>query len=206
MPDDLAAQPWDLFVQPDQRTCGPTALVVARMLGDPAYAAYVEGGGDLTHARTVAGDARLKDRFRAETLAMHARVTGLADISGHAQIPWPKAFGTPPWAVARQLSATPAADGSVAPYSWHVARTDLTAGFERLLEAGDAHRVSSIFIGSTWVPRHVVLVVDRTAAGTVRVFDPAHGRLIELARPAFTGRKVGIAGWDVPWFVVTPDA
>jgi len=136
---------------------------------------------------------------------MHARVTGLADVSGHPQVPWPRAFGTPPWAVARQLSGTRAADGTLAPYSWHVARTDLSAAFERLLGAGDDHRVCAAFIGSTWLPRHVVLVVDRTAAGTLHVFDPARGRLSELTRTAFTSRKVGIAGWDMPWFVVTPD-
>jgi hypothetical protein len=201
MPD----QPWDLFVQPDQRSCGATALVVARILGDPEYAAYVDGTTDLAHARTVAGDLRLKERFRAEALTMHRRITGISDVSGRAQIPWPRAFGTPPWAVARQLSATPSADGTPATYSSHVARIGLSGAFDRLLAAGDAGRVSSIFVGSTWLPRHVVLVVDRTAAGTVHVFDPAHGRLSELDRAAFTGRKIGIAGWDVAWFVVTPD-
>jgi hypothetical protein len=201
MPD----QPWDLFVQPDQRSCGATALVVARILGDPEYAAYVDGTTDLAHARTVAGDLRLKERFRAEALTMHRRITGISDVSGRAQIPWPRAFGTPPWAVARQLSATPSADGTPATYSSHVARIGLSGAFNRLLAAGDAGRVSSIFVGSTWLPRHVVLVVDRTAAGTVHVFDPARGRVSELDRAAFTGRKIGIAGWDVAWFVVTPD-
>lgn len=201
MPDE----PWDLFVQPDQRSCGATALVVARILGDREYAAYVDGTSDLAHARTVVGDLRLKERFRAEALTMHQRITGTSDVSGKAQLPWPRAFGTPPWAVARQLSATPAADGTLATYSSHVARIGLSGAFDRLLAAGDAGRVSSIFIGSTWLPRHVVLVVDRTTAGTVRVFDPARGRLGELDRGAFTGKKIGIAGWDVPWFVVTPD-
>jgi hypothetical protein len=202
MPD--SAQPWELFVQPDQRSCGATALVVARMLGDPAYAAYVDGTSDLTHARTIAGDQRLRERFKAEALAMHRRITGLADVSGKPQIPWPRAFGTPPWAVARQLSGTPGADGTLTSYSWHVARTSLSGAYDRLLAAGDADRVSAIFIGSTWLPRHVVLVVDRTTAGTVHVFDPARGRLGELERSAFTDRHVDIAGWDVPWIVVTP--
>jgi hypothetical protein len=185
--------PWGDFVQPDQRSCGATALVVARILNDSTYAAYVEGAGDL------------KARFRTEALAMHQRITSLADVSGRAQLPWPRAFGTPPWAVARQLSGTPAADGTRATYAWHPCRFDADDAFDRLLAAGGSQRVSSIFIGSTWLPRHVVLVVDRTPGGTVHVFDPARGRLSELDRTTFTGRKVGIAGWDVPWFVVTPD-
>jgi hypothetical protein len=190
---DVPAVPWGDFVQPDQRSCGATALVVARILNDPRYAASIEGAGDL------------KARFRTEALAMHGRITSLADVSGRAQLPWPRAFGTPPWAVARQLSGTRAADGTFATYAWHPCRLRPDDAFDRLLAAGDAHRVSSVFIGSTWLPRHVVLVVDRTPAGAVHVFDPAHGRLGELTRAAFTGRKVGIAGWDVPWFVVTPD-
>ena len=132
----------------------------------------------------MAGDAALRERFKTETLAMHQRITGLADISGKPQIPWPRKFGTPPWAVARQLSSTPAADGSRASYSWHVARTSLPAAYQRLLDAGNAGRVSAIFVGSTWLPRHVVLVGrrDRRAAPS-HVYDPARGR-VERAAPA----------------------
>ena len=184
--------PWGDFVQPDQRSCGATALVVARILGDPAYAAFVEGAGDL------------RARFRGEALAMHRRVTSLADVSGRAQLPWPRALGTPPWAVARQLSGTRAADGSRATYGWHLDRLSPDAAFDRLLAAAAGGRVSALYLGSTWLPRHVVLVTDRTPAGTVHVFDPAHGRLGELTREAFTGRRVAIAGWDVPWFDVVP--
>jgi hypothetical protein len=65
--------------------------------------------------------------------------------------------------------------------------------------------VSSIFIGSTWLPRHVVLVVDATTSGGLHVYDPARGVLTELDRLAFTGGRIEIAGWNVAWFVVTPD-
>ena len=84
---------------------------------------------------------------------MHRRITGLADTSGRPQVPWPRKFGTPPWAVARQLSATPAADGSTTAYAWHVARTSLPSAYERLLDSTAAGRVAAIFIGSTWLPR-----------------------------------------------------
>jgi hypothetical protein len=199
-------QPWELFVQPDQRSCGATAMVVARILGDPAYAQYVEGTGGLQNARTVAGARALEERFRTEALAMHARITGLSDVSGRPQIPWPRKYGTPPWAVARQLSATRAADGTTTPYSWHLARTELAQAYSRLLDASRAGRVSAIFIGSTWIPRHVVLVVDATPRGTLHVYDPARGRLPELDRFAFLGNRIDIAGWDVAWMVVTPDS
>ncbi len=190
MPD----APWNLFVQPDQRSCGATVLVVAKLLADPQYAAYVEGADGLAA------------RFRAEALAMHQRVTGLADTSGRPQLPWPRAFGTPPWAVARQLGATPAADGSHATYSWRLVRTSQSASYDRLLAAARTGRVSAVYLGSTWIPRHVVLVVDATPQGTLHVYDPAAGRLTELARAAYAGNHVGIAGWDVVWFDVTPSA
>ena len=203
MPD--APAPWQLFVQPDQRSCGAAAMVVARFLGDPGYRQLLEGGS-LTSPRTVAGDAALRERFKTETLAMHQRITGLADVSGKPQIPWPRKFGTPPWAVARQLSGTVGADGTRATYSWHVARTSLPGAYQRLLDASRAGRVSAIYVGTTWVPRHVALVVEATDRGTLEVYDPARGRLDELDRLAFLGNRVDIAGWDVAWFVVTPDS
>lgn len=179
-------------------------MVVARFLGDPDYRSMVEGGG-LTNPRTVAGDAALRERFKAETLSMHRRITGLSDAAGRFQLPWPRKFGTPPWATARQLTATPAADGTFTSYSWHVARTRLSSAYQRLLDTTAAGRVSAIFVGSTWLPRHVVLVVDAPGEGTLRVYDPARGRVSVLDRTAFTGNKIDIAGWDVGWFVVTAD-
>jgi hypothetical protein len=196
--------PWSLFVQPDQRSCGAATMVVARFLADPAYRGLLEGAS-LETPRTVAGDAALRERFRTETLAMHQRITGPADVSGRPQVPWPRMFGTPPWAVARQLSATPAADGARAPYSWHVARTSPSAAYQRLLDAAHAGRVAAIFVGNGWLPRHVALVVDTAPPDTLRVYDPARGRVGGLDRVAFLGSRIDIAGWDVAWFVVTPD-
>ncbi len=195
--------PWELFVQPDQRSCGAASLVVARFLGDPDYRHLLEGGS-LTDPRTLADDAGLRERFKAETLAMHQRITSVADVSGRFQLPWPRKFGTPPWAVARQLSATPGPDGTTTTYSWHAARTGRTAAYQRLLDATNASRVAAIFIGSTWLPRHIVLAVGSTDA-TLQVYDPARGRLALLSRVDFAGDRIDIAGWDVAWMVVTPD-
>jgi len=200
---DAPPPPWTLFVQPDQRSCGAASMVVARFLGDTDYRRLLQGG-TLDNPRTVAGDAALRERFKTETLAMHQRITGAADVSGKAQIPWPRAFGTPPWAVARQLSATPAADGTHATYSWHIARISRTGAHDRLLDAGRAGRVSAIFIGNRWLPRHVVLAVDATGADALHVYDPARGQLHTLTRKAFLDGDIDIAGWDAAWFDVTP--
>lgn len=200
--------PWSLLAQPDQVTCGATSLVVARMLGDPAYTARIEGTDVRASGPAVAGPAAAPDqvraRFRTEALAMHRSVTGIA-VAGQVQLPWPRAFGTPPWAVANQLSGTPAPDGTVTRYWWHRARGGAAASYDRLLAAARAGRVSAVYVGNTWLPRHVALVVDATATGALHVFDPARGRLDDLDRAAYVGDRIGIAGWDVAWFDVTPD-
>ena len=160
-------------------------MVVARFLGDPATGGVLEGGS-LTSPRTVAGDAALRERFKTETLAMHQRITGLADTSGKPQIPWPRKFGTPPWAVARQLAATPGGRRHRARRTPGTSRAPACpAAYQRLLDAADAGRVSAIFVGSTWLPRHVVLVVDATSEATLHVYDPARGRVSELRPLAF---------------------
>ncbi len=91
------------LVQPDERSCGAAVLVVARALLDRGYAELLVSGRHPGTGFVLPGS--LADRFRHETLAMHARVTGLVDAAGRLQVPWPRALGTPPWAVARQLSA-----------------------------------------------------------------------------------------------------
>ncbi len=78
------------LVQPDQRSCGAAVLVAAELLRTPSYAAL---------ASTPGG-------FRTEVLSMHRRVTSAHDVSGRLQLPWPQALGTPPWAIARQLTGT----------------------------------------------------------------------------------------------------
>ena len=72
--------------QPDQRSCGPSSLVAAHILLDPAYAATQN-----PHA------------FAGSVLDLHRQLTG-ASAFGRAQLPWPRALGTPPWAVARAMS------------------------------------------------------------------------------------------------------
>lgn len=75
MPESPSRLPWGAALkQPDRFTCGPSCVVVARMLDDPAYA---------THALR---------RFGAEVLETHQQVTA-----------WPRLLGTPPWEVARLL-------------------------------------------------------------------------------------------------------
>lgn len=166
--------------QPDQRSCGATCLVVARALVDPDYAALVED----------------PDTFRSEVLGMHRRTTSLADVRGHVQAPWPRALGTPPWAVARQLAWTTHTDYEVSP----VRAGGRDAAYDALLASGSP---AALYVGDRWLARHVVLVIGRQGEA-LEIYEPARGVLAARDREHFVSGELGLAGWQVPWFSVHP--
>ena len=179
--------PADIFrgplVQPDQRSCGAATLVVARMLLDPGYRAVV----------------RTPDSFRSEVLAMHRRATSITDGAGRLQVPWPRALGTPPWAVSHQLERVTGLDHDVRPLLG-----DRTAAYERMVAALRSGQPVPVYVGSRWLPRHVVLAVEALDDGW-RCYEPASGRLVDVTRRSFVEASLALAGWDRPWFVVLPD-
>jgi hypothetical protein len=165
------------LAQPDQRSCGPSSLVAAHMLLDPAYAATID-----PHA------------FAAEVLALHRRVTS-ASVS---RLPWPRALGTPPWAVAAAMTGFAGVPYASTLVPWH----DRARLFARLQHAG-ADRPAPFYVGD-WIPRHVVLAVAPTADG-VQVYNPARGTVGELLGADFVaGRLATFGRWVRPWFVVLP--
>ncbi len=167
--------------QPDQRSCGPSSAVVARMVTDPVYAEQVV------------------DSFTTEVLGVHARATGPRAVTGALQLPWPRSLGTPPWAVANHLAVT----GT--PYRSKPARLGRTRAFDELLASLDRGLPAPFYVGSRWLPRHVVLAIAPAVDGDdLRCYDPAQGTVTEVTRAAFTGGKLGLSGWDVPWFVIVP--
>ena len=169
------------LAQPDQRSCGPSSLVAAHILLDPAYAATQN-----PHA------------FAGSVLDLHRQLTG-ASAFGRAQLPWPRALGTPPWAVARAMSEFSGVryDTTLVPFH------DRGRLFDRLVGAV-AERPAPFYVGDL-IPRHVVLAVAPTDDG-VQVYNPAHGTLVEMARADFVaGRLTTFGRWTRPWFVVLPE-
>ena len=156
--------------QPDQRSCGPSCLVVARMLVQPEYAVSAA------------------PRFADEVLATHRRVTGASPAAGALQLPWPRDLGTPPWAVARELTRV---TGKT--YRWPVVRWRGETVQDRLVAGLAAGAPVALYVGSTWLPRHVLLAVRVGDDGEPELYDPARGRLVRRS-----------ARWPVPWFVVAP--
>ncbi len=148
------------------------------MLLDPAYAAGVS-----------------VDTFDDEVLRLHRQVTRPIDARGALQLPWPRALGTPPWAVAHHLSA-------IDDQHTYAARLAVRRrrAFDRLVAAPTP---SVLYAGSRLLPRHVVLVVG-TGEDWLRIYEPSSGRLVRVTREAFVGATLDLAGWPKPWFTVTP--
>lgn len=160
------------LVQPDRRSCGAACLVVAWGLAEPA------------HGRGLHDP----ERWRTEVLRTHDEVTGLRD-GGRLGLPWPRALGTPPWAVARRLGVTTGR-------RWRTARPDLAAVTAAVR---DGHPVP-LFVGSRLLPRHVLLAVEIAEVDGpdgLRVYDPARGTVRPLADALRTG-------WPRFWCAVLP--
>lgn len=192
--------------QPNQRSCGATVLVVARMLLDHAYGEFIATG---THP--VSGPASgyslpgsVAGRFRYEVLDMHHRVTGPVDASGHVQLPWPRSLGTPPWAIARQLSATGSVLHPRVAHTVQPAWPGLDGLFDRISAATAQGRPVALYVGNRWLPRHVVLALGQVD-GRLRCYEPSRGRLVDVDRASFMTSRLGLSGWDRLWFAILPD-
>jgi hypothetical protein len=87
---------------------------------------------------------------------------------------WPRALGTTPWAIAHELG------GRVRRYR----EAEVLAALPRPVP---------VYLGSRWLPRHVVLVLGERD-GEPMAFDPARGRLAPLSS----------SRWKQPWWAVLP--
>jgi len=172
-PDDLDPR---RLRQPDGFSCGATAVLAARLIWESG----------ATPADPAAEIARL-----------HRALTAPQDPTGRAQLPWPRALGTPPWAVARALSGLTgqAVDTDVVRFS-------AEEGYDELLRRLEQRPVAA-YVGSVLLPRHVVLAFETTAGGSsVRVFDPATGRRVSVSRGRWIHHELQPLGWSHLWFVV----
>ncbi|GAB3016278.1 hypothetical protein GCM10011376_04390 [Nocardioides flavus (ex Wang et al. 2016)] len=193
------ARPVRGWVQPDRRSCGAACLVVSRALGDPSYAAWLETGEVAGRPRDRRTPGR---RFADEVLATHVRTNRWIDALGRPQWAWPRGLGTPPWSLARELTAT---GGTSPPGTGHRV---LTVSPRRHGEAYDvvtravAHgHAVPLYVGTRLLPRHVVLVVGGDAAA-LEAYDPSSGRTVRLPREDFVRGHLEVAGWSEPWFAV----
>lgn len=159
--------------QPDPTSCGAAAALAARAL--------------VTRWRPEHPAAEIEEEHRLLTSATSAR--------DRFQVPWPRALGTPPWALANFLH-----DLTERHIATVVARPRPVVAYEVVRENVDDRPVA-VYLGSRWLPRHVVLAVGGIGDG-LQVFDPAGGRLVTVPRERWEQHAVDVAGWSYFWFVV----
>ena len=162
------------LLQPDARSCGACCVVAARAVRDPAYAAWLHESG----------------LWDDEVLGTHRRLTALVD-HGRPGVPWLRAIGTPPWAVARRLRST---TGRGWRTRWRPRATAMRA-VRTALEEG---LPVPVYVGSKVLPRHVLLAVGLDpGTDEVLAYDPARGRVLALS-------WLTSVGWPRVWAVVLP--
>ncbi len=190
------------LVQPDTTTCGSSALVMSRMLNDPAYAMWITTGYDPETGAT--DDRSMEKRFIDESHRMHLRTNLPADRDGDLQFPWPPQIGTQPWALANEMSAD---GGSGVPGTEYdvtmVDPDDRGAAYDAMVAANEDGHTVPLYVGDQTRPGHIVLVTG-SDGDSVTIYDPASGDSETVSRDDFVNGTVDVAGWDEPWFAVTP--
>lgn len=152
---------------------------MARRLVRPRYAGLVSDQATFAH----------------EAATLHRRLTSLADTAGGWQVPWPRALGTPPWAVARELRLLTGVAYAVRPV--RLGRRVWPA-----LEHVATTRPAAVFVGDRYLPRHVVLVTG-VEDGRAQTYEPASGLVVSVRRARWEAGDLALAGWDRPWLVVS---
>ncbi len=191
-------------VQQSPVTCGSACLTVARMLVDPVFASWVRTGTPNPPG-SPAGDTEA-ERFAAYERVVMRRTNGILTGPGRVSLPWPRALGTPPWGAKRELEYGAATTGTL--YDVAVVRqltgSGLRSAFERLVDVVAEGEPGLLYVGNARLPRHVVLVLPGDGDRVLDVYDPGTGRVGHLRRDTVVEHRMGLSGWDVPWFVVQP--
>lgn len=169
------------LAQPDRRSCGAAALIMARRSVHPSYAEQV-------------GD---QDTFTRESLTLHRRITSMVDTSGGIQVPWLRAVGTPPWAAAREMRLITGAD-----YQVHPTLRGVDAW--RQVRRATQDRPVVVYVGNRVAPRHVVLVVGTSDNRSTWTYEPAGGAMALVSRARWVDGPLALAGWNRPWFAISP--
>lgn len=172
-PADL--DPSDLK-QPDPRSCGAASALAAKAM--------------LSGWRPADADTGIAGQILAE----HRLLTSSTSPRDRFQMPWPRALGTPPWAIVNLLRVLTGQHIATV-----FARPRPAIAYEIVREQLRTRPVA-VYVGSRWLPRHVILAVA-ALDGAIEVFDPAHGRLVRVPEEDWTHHKIGVAGWSHVWFV-----
>ena len=90
------------LTQTDATTCGPTCLLAARLLLAPGERATVPG--DLAQEMTASQPGREGKQLLSLLSCHQVRLQRAMNVHGLGILPWPRALGSTPWSVARQMT------------------------------------------------------------------------------------------------------
>lgn len=191
-------------VQQSPVTCGSACLTVARMLVDPLFASWVHTGEPRLPG-SPPGDTEA-ERFAAYERVVMRRTNGLLAGPHWLDVPWPRALGTPPWGAKHELEYGASTSGTRYDVTSvrQLSDAGLRAAFERLVDVVAQGEPALLYVGSAQLPRHVVLVLPGDGDRVLDVYDPGTGRVGHLRRDTVVERRLGLSGWQVPWFLVQP--
>lgn len=184
-------------------TCGSACLVVARMLADPAFEAWVERGDAGGRALPFVA-ATAQGRFAAYEAVVKERTVSARGLEG-AQLPWPGFWGTPPWGAVRELAAISGL--SARDYRVDVIRWKGLEQREKALRAlleVEPGRPALLYVGSARLPRHVCLVARAQAGTEVVVYEPSAGEVRRYDPAALATGTQTLGGWPHVWLVIAP--
>lgn len=183
------------------------------MLGDLELARWVRTGdpGGRAFPDRPGQQADPPARLGAYAALVHRRTTALVGPDGHLQAPWPRALGTPPWGVCRELESLGAPPGTR--YGTVVVRRASPLRLGRLIDTMAA-RIGPrcpgvLYVGSRWLPRHIALVVPSSSGSGVAVYDPGGGTVRQLDSwlvGELAGGRAELGGWGFAWLLCLPSA
>ena len=202
--------------QVDQTTCGAASMTIMAMVTDPFVALWVVTGqviGNYMPPEVLRSEvARLPahtvtDRWNSLQHATHIATTH----SAVGPLPWPMAFGTPPWRVdnvarcagvkLRGFVIDDGKQGDVAAALAH-ASAALRDGIPVPAYVG-----GDVSLGfDTAVPRHVVLLVANEG-DSLRVYEPGSGAVHALPKAALAAphsRLPALGNWSRLLWLVLP--
>ncbi len=190
--------------QQSSLTCGSACLTVARMLIDREFAHWIATGeGARPGSPTGSSPA---ERFAAYERIVHRRTNTLVISRGGLNLPWPRKLGTPPWGARRELERGAARRG----VSYQIGtlrpltHAQLTAAFRHVNSVVAEGMPGLLYVGSSSLPRHVLLILPGDGDDLLDIYDPADGSVRARSLASFANHTLGLSGWDVPWFVVAP--
>jgi hypothetical protein len=169
--------------QPDDTSCGPMTVMMARAMADPFYALYLTTG-DSTD-RSNAGPDEFQARLTAEEHRIHAATNRF----------WPERLGSTPFGISDELNRYAGALGT----RYQARLADRSTLADAAEAAGDGHPVP-VLIGD-WIPRHYILLIGR-AGDDLTFYEPGYATVGHLSAQAFTHGNINVIGFHHIYAVV----